>query len=114
MSAIWFGTAFLILVSGTGLFSAGSFAESQELNRVKVPVSSVVKEEAESGKGGQIQVEPGDTLKSNLPTSATFTSPPPKKRDLTGFWVIGAIINIVVLSVFGVWAVRQWKKTGKR
>ena len=36
-----------------------------------------------------------------------------KKRSLTGFWVIGLLINFVVMSAFVVWAVGQWRKTGR-
>ena len=36
-----------------------------------------------------------------------------KKRSLTGFWVIGLLINVVVMSAFVVWAVGQWRKTGR-
>ena len=36
-----------------------------------------------------------------------------KKRNLTGFWVIGILINIVVISAFVVWAVGQWRKSGR-
>ena len=33
------------------------------------------------------------------------------QKDLTAFFVIGFIINILVLSVFLFWAVGQWRKT---
>ncbi len=36
-----------------------------------------------------------------------------KKRNLTGFWVIGILVNIVVMSAFVFWAVGQWRKTGR-
>lgn len=36
-----------------------------------------------------------------------------KKQDMMGFWVIGILINIVVMSAFVVWAVGQWRKSGR-
>jgi len=36
------------------------------------------------------------------------------KDKLTIFFAIGLIINILLMSLFGIWAVRQWRKTDKR
>jgi len=50
------------------------------------------------------------------PTGTGVDGPGPaaqKKRDMTGFWVIGILINIVVMSAFAVWAVGQWRKSGR-
>jgi len=30
--------------------------------------------------------------------------------DMTGFFIVGAIINITLLIAFIVWAVKEWKK----
>jgi hypothetical protein len=54
---------------------------------------------------------------SRTPPMATGVDGPgpaaQKKRDMTGFWVIGILINIVVMSAFAVWAVGQWRKSGR-
>jgi len=36
------------------------------------------------------------------------------KRELSLFFIIGIIINLVMLSVILVWAVKEWKKTDKK
>ena len=36
-----------------------------------------------------------------------------KREDLTGFFVIGMIINVLVITLFLIWAVGQWRKTKK-
>lgn len=36
------------------------------------------------------------------------------KDKLTIFFAIGLVINIFLMSLFGVWAVRQWRKSDKR
>ncbi|MCP4126085.1 MAG: hypothetical protein GY753_03365 [Gammaproteobacteria bacterium] len=35
------------------------------------------------------------------------------KDKLTIFFAIGLVINIVLMSLFGMWAVRQWRKSDK-
>ena len=50
------------------------------------------------------------------PMGTGVDSPGPaaqKKRDMMGFWVIGILINIVVMSAFVVWAIGQWRKSGR-
>jgi len=32
----------------------------------------------------------------------------------TTFFAIGIAINLALLAAFGLWAIRQWKKSGKR
>jgi hypothetical protein len=34
-------------------------------------------------------------------------------REMTGFFVIGMIINVLLLTLFLIWAVGQWRKTKK-
>ncbi len=36
-----------------------------------------------------------------------------KKQKLTGFFAIGLVVNILLMVLFGLWAVRQWRKTDK-
>jgi hypothetical protein len=35
------------------------------------------------------------------------------RKDLTGFFVIGMIINVLLIVLFLIWAVGQWRKTKK-
>lgn len=34
--------------------------------------------------------------------------------ELAVFFVIGGVINVVVLVLFGVWVRREWRRTGKK
>ena len=67
--------------------------------------------------GGETQDEAVTIPESRtLPMGTGLDDPGPavrKKRDMTGFWVIGVLINIVVMSAFAVWAVGQWRKSGR-
>ncbi len=42
------------------------------------------------------------TLQDSHPTSG--------RDDLTAFFAVGMIINLIVLAAFFVWAYKQWKK----
>jgi len=35
------------------------------------------------------------------------------RKNMTGFFVIGMIINVLLIMVFMIWAVGQWRKTKK-
>ena len=35
------------------------------------------------------------------------------RKDLTGFFVIGMVLNVLLLMLFLIWAVGQWRKTRK-
>jgi len=35
------------------------------------------------------------------------------RKNMTGFFVIGMIINVLLIMVFLIWAVGQWRKTKK-
>lgn len=37
-----------------------------------------------------------------------------RKDKLTVFFAIGLVINIILMSFFGIWAVRQWRKSSNR
>jgi hypothetical protein len=34
--------------------------------------------------------------------------------SLTPFFAVGLVINLVLIAAFALWAIRQWKQTGKR
>lgn len=36
------------------------------------------------------------------------------KDKLTVFFAIGLVINIILMTLFGIWAIRQWRKSDKR
>jgi len=35
------------------------------------------------------------------------------RKNMTGFFVIGMIINVLLITLFLIWAVGQWRKTKK-
>ena len=37
-----------------------------------------------------------------------------ERDDLTTFFTIGAVINIVMITAYFIWAYKQWGKTGAR
>ncbi len=57
-------------------------------------------------------------LSSTGNTSSVYTEQPVKEieqEDLTmNFFVVGGVINIVLILAYFVWAFRQWKKIDKR
>ena len=44
----------------------------------------------------------------------TVESSPAASGPSTTFFAIGIAINLALLIAFGLWAVRQWKNSGKR
>ena len=36
-----------------------------------------------------------------------------RRDDMTGFFVIGMIVNVLLIALFLIWAVGQWRKTKK-
>lgn len=41
-------------------------------------------------------------------------NPPGAAEPLTIFFAIGIVINLVLITAFVLWAIRQWKKTDSR
>ena len=37
-----------------------------------------------------------------------------QKDSMTGFFAVGLVINIVMITAFFIWAYKQWGKTGKQ
>jgi hypothetical protein len=37
-----------------------------------------------------------------------------ERDDLTAFFAVGIVINIVMITAYFVWAFKQWGKTGER
>ncbi len=44
--------------------------------------------------------------------TATPAMPAAADSDMTGFFAIGAIIDVLLVIAFIVWALRQWRKSG--
>ncbi len=41
-------------------------------------------------------------------------TPPATSGPSATFFAIGIAINLALLAAFGLWAIRQWKRNGKR
>jgi hypothetical protein len=63
-------------------------------------------------------VNPTNSLSANSTITAHTEQPTTGQKveqhePSIGFFAIGMVINIVMISVFFIWAYRQWKKTDK-
>ena len=59
---------------------------------------------------GVVAQKPVDTLESQSGQAATLEY---TREDLTVFFGIGMAINIVMIIVFVIWAMKQWKQNDK-
>jgi len=54
---------------------------------------------------------------SEISTLVTYTEQPVEdvkaKDPMIGFFAIGIVVNIVMITAFFIWARKQWKKTSK-
>ena len=41
-------------------------------------------------------------------------TPPGATEPLTIFFAVGIVVNLVLITAFVLWAIRQWKKTDRR
>ena len=57
---------------------------------------------ADSGPGAETPVPAGGTVSADA-----------GREDLTVFFSIGVVVDVLLVSAFLVWAVRQWRKAGK-
>jgi len=46
-----------------------------------------------------------------VPTESVQIIKEKPKKELSLFFIIGIIINLVMLSTFIIWAIKEWKKT---
>ncbi len=69
---------------------------------------------AVSADSNQVRVSaaPGTKVKSQVITSEdSVLETDTNKNKLAIFFAIGLVINIVLMTLFGIWAVRQWRKS---
>lgn len=76
------------------------------------------------GRSGSLDQEPGTELATPkaAPRGTATVQPPfgpgsepridPEKQKLSAFFLIGMVINIVMILVVGIWAYREWQKRG--
>ena len=114
------GKILLIMILGMpmngGWVQASNPDIAEKGGRIHAPLAADVPVDA--GAPGEDQYD-GRQAESEIRSPPASVSPDEvtetrqKKRNLTGFWVIGILINIVVISAFVVWAVGQWRKSGR-
>lgn len=47
------------------------------------------------------------------PTVPRQLSPEEGRKDLSGFFTIGIVVDVLLVTVFAIWAVGQWRKPRK-
>lgn len=51
---------------------------------------------------------------SSYSEQAETDPPTPQQEAPIGFFAIGIVINLVLITAYFIWAYKQWKKPGKR
>jgi len=73
---------------------------------------SITKQGVETGQMNTLESDPvaGSTLAvhSEQPAPAIEM----ERGDLTAFFSVGIVINIVMVTAYFIWAYKQWRKTG--
>jgi len=89
-----------------------TFSGLQQPTGRPVPVTEAG---AETDEGGARISGPASGLPLSMsPVSGAGVRPADDTRkNLTGFFVIGMIINVLLITLFLIWAVGQWRKTKK-
>ena len=70
----------------------------------------IIEAGAESDQGGARVAGPENPAMSSVSGTA-LTEAEDRRKNLTGFFVIGMVINVLLLTLFLIWAVGQWRKT---
>ncbi len=92
--------------------------ETQYTNPQQATGSSIMLTEALAENGRSVAKVPG--LATNIPKSISGnsgkkgTATNDDRKDLTVFFFIGVIVDILLVTAFLIWAVGQWSKTKNR
>ena len=92
--------------------------EAQSTNLQQATGSSTMVTEALAENGRAVAGVPG--LATNIPESISGnsgkkdTTPSDDRKDLTVFFSIGVIVDILLIAAFLIWAAGQWSKTKNR
>ncbi|MCP3670385.1 MAG: hypothetical protein GY814_08110 [Gammaproteobacteria bacterium] len=95
----------LLFIFSPVIFAAEKRADPTGSNLVELHKSSSV-------GAGNLSPNPAVDEVSAVDSHGSVASQ--NKDKLTVFFAIGLVINITMMSLFGVWAVRQWRKSDKR
>ncbi len=96
------------------------FLESFAAHGARTPIGS--HNHADENQGAEptavamgLESGSGKTVQTSTPTGAVSgtrgNTAHAKQKSLTAFFVIGFIVNILLISAFMFWAVGQWRKT---
>ena len=92
--------------------------EAQSTNLQQATGSSTVVTETMAENGRTVTEAPGPA--TNIPESISGnsgkkdTTPSDDSKDLTVFFSIGVIVDILLVAAFLIWAAGQWSKTKNR
>ena len=92
--------------------------EAQSTNLQQATGSSTVVTETMAENGRTVTEAPGPA--TNIPESISGnsgkkdTTPSDDRKDLTVFFSIGVIVDILLVAAFLIWAAGQWSKTKNR
>jgi len=101
-----FGIILLIMLSQSISWAEGSAPEQSKLVGSALAVSETDRPSVDPGTTGHIAQ---GSNKANQANSATIEE---KKfgDGRAGFWIIGILVNLTVLTLFLVWAKKEWRK----
>ncbi len=99
----------LLLTPARSAHSEATSADLQQSRGGPVPVTEAGTEIDQEGARLSGPVTPSMSSVSGTAPRETEE----ERKDLTGFFVIGMVLNILLLMLFLIWAVGQWRKTRK-
>jgi hypothetical protein len=97
----------LLIVSALFTLAGAAHSEATPSGLQQSTDSTFRVTEAGAETVGGISRVPGPVSDSGLRVAEAA------RKDLTGFFVIGIIINVLLITLFLIWAVGQWRKTKK-
>ncbi len=102
--------------TGRAIIIALLFIATPVFSANKIPADQPVINQAEMNRNNLDAVAKIPTphgVESGVAGVASGLDADSNKDKLTIFFAIGLVINIVLMSFFGMWAVRQWRKSDK-
>jgi hypothetical protein len=93
-------------------------ANATHMEPVKFPQHSLTVAEVGGEITGTVAGVPvpatGTIASASTASAALETQAGDGREDLTVFFSIGVIVDVLLVTAFLIWAVRQWRKTGKQ
>lgn len=99
-----------IIIAFLLIFSPVTFANEKQVDSA----GSNLIELNKPSSSREVSLSPNPTVGKGLATNRQDYEANQNKDKLTVFFTIGLVINIILMSLFAMWAVRQWRKSDKR